>query len=225
VGWRTDGRRISKLATFTVVIALCSAPSFAQKPDYHVGGDPAQRLFRLSPFAHGYIHGYESGFGMGDEDLQLGRGDQHIEKTGEYRSADRDYDRSFGDRENFRAGYREGLVVGYHDALSGGEFRALSELRRLATGLEQDLVSNSSDTTYDGGFLSGYRAARHDHANDCKAGNANAAKQRFCSGFLDGYELGEADSGAVATAQQTNAPPPMSTVANSAAAGRRAPRR
>src|SRR3954463_11740886 len=125
VGWRLHKQVV--MAAFVAAI-LCAGASFAQNTDYHVGSDPAQRLFRLSPFAHGYIHGYESGFGMGDEDLQLGRGDQQIQKTREFRSADRGYRAGFGDRESFRAGFREGLTVGYHDALIGSEFRALAEL-------------------------------------------------------------------------------------------------
>src|SRR4051812_43790873 len=196
-----------------VAVASVSAQAFSHDeeeklPDYHVSADPAQRLFRLSPFAHGYIHGYESGFGMADEDVQMARGEQRIEKSGEYRHADRGYERRFGDRESFRAGFREGLLVGYHDGIIGGEFRALGELRRLATGLESELVSNASDTPYDGGFLAGYRAARQNHAEECKPGEksaGNPTRARFCSGFLDGYDLGESDSGAIASAQERNA--------------------
>jgi hypothetical protein len=194
------------IALSAALIAAFVCPAAAD--DYHVSSDPAQRLFRLSPFAHGYIHGYESGFGMGDEDVQMGRGDQHIEKTGEYRSADRGYEPAFGDRESFRAGFREGLTMGYRDANTGGEFRAFSELRRLATGLENDLVKNGADAPYDGGFLAGYRAARQAKPDECTGHpNDNSTKARFCSGFLDGYELGEADSGALATAEERNPAP------------------
>jgi hypothetical protein len=211
--------RIQGIVVALLPALLCCAAFGGDGSDYHVNKDPAARLFRLSPFAHGYIHGYEAGFAMGDDDVQMGRGDQHIEKTGEFRDADREYQRAFGDRENFRAGYREGLVVGYHDALTGGEFRALNELRRLATGLESDLVVSSADAGYDGGFLAGYRAARQDHANDCSGAPASASKEHFCSGFLDGYELGDSDSGAIATAQEHAPPPPV------APGNRRAPKR
>jgi len=207
-------------------LALVSAPAYgSDKPaDYHVSSDPAQRLFRLSLFAHGYIHGYESGFAMGDEDVQMARGEQPIEKSSEYHYADRGYERAFGDRESFRAGFREGLMVGYHDAISGGEFRALGELRRLATGLESELVSNASDAPYDGGFLAGYRAARQDHPEECKleeskaaanAASVNSVRARFCSGFLDGYELGESDSGAIATARERSPQPSVTSAARS----------
>ena len=198
-------------------LGLLSAAAWAgDADDYHVSGDPAQRLFRLSPFAHGYIHGYEGGFGMGDDDVHMARTEEKIDQTEEYHHADRGYDRSFGDRENFRAGFREGLTMGYHDAISGGEFRALGELRRLATGLENELVgrdpvNHASDAGYDGGFLAGYRAARQEHPNECKAGVAagktDPSKARFCSGFLDGYELGESDLGDIASAQKPPAPP------------------
>lgn len=170
--------------------------------DYHLAQDPAQRLFRLSPFAHGYIHGYESGFTLGDEDVQMGRGDQRIEHTGEFKDADRGYRREFGDRGSFRSGFREGLVIGYRDAISGGEFRAFGELRRLATGLENSLVGNAADHTYDGGFLAGYTAARQGHPDDCQNADTRT-KARFCSGYLDGYDLGVSDSGAVAQAVPT----------------------
>jgi hypothetical protein len=188
-------------------LLLCVAASAAEPPDHHLAGDPARRLFRASPFAHGYIHGYEHGFGLGDEDVQNGRGAREIRKTGEYRDADGGYRREFGARESFRAGFREGLSIGYRDAIAGGEFRALAALRRLATGLD-DLLTNSADRLYDGGFFAGYRAARQESAGDCQ-GPAPAARERYCSGFLAGYELGESDSGAATTARDRNAPPPV----------------
>jgi hypothetical protein len=200
---RTQGIRIASVPLVLLLVVFAGAQRAA---DHHVSADPAQRLFRLSPFAHGYIHGYESGFGMGDEDVQMGRGEQKIRKTREYREADRGYERAFGERESFRNGFREGLTVGYHDAVSGGEFRALAELRRLATGLENDLVAGAADAPYDRGFFAGYRAARAEDADECK-GAPGTAEDRFCSGFLDGYELGESDSGAIATARERGAPP------------------
>jgi hypothetical protein len=194
-----------------LALCLCSVPAFAgDAPEYHLNQDPAARLFRLSPFAHGYMHGYEDGFSLGDNDLQLGRVDEsRIEGSEQYRDAEGGYQRGFGDRENFRAGYREGLVVGYHDACSGGEFRATSELRRLATGLENALVANRTDSYYDGGFLAGYHAARQNAGDDCQNRNLTneSVKEHFCSGFTDGYELGESDSGAVATAAEYRTPP------------------
>ena len=177
-------------------------------PDHHITADPAQRLFRASPFAHGYIHGYEIGFGLGDEDVQIGRGAQAIRKTVEYKDGDGGYRPAFGSRESFRAGFREGLSIGYRDAFSGGEFRALNELRRLASGVEGELLADAADRIYDGGFLVGYRAARQEAPDECRTSTA-AGRERFCSGFLDGFELGESDTGAATTARDRGTAPPL----------------
>jgi hypothetical protein len=193
---------VFRVAILTFVLAV-SAVSAGQAPaDHHVSADPAQRLFRASPFAHGYIHGYEVGFGMGNEDVQIGRGSQEVRQSAEYKSASEGYAAAFGSRESFRAGFREGLAIGYRDAFSGGEFRALGELRRLATGVEGEAAV---DRLYDGGFFAGYRAARQEAADECQ--KAPAGRERFCSGFLDGYELGESDTGATAARERSTAAP------------------
>jgi len=189
-----------------LAVALAGAAAAQQAPDHHITADPAQRLFRASTFAHGYIHGYERGFMQGDEDVQTGRGAQDIHKIPGYRAGDAGYRREFGARQSFRAGFREGMAIGYRDALSGGEFRALAELRRLASGLEDELLSEAADRVYDGGFLAGYSAARQESAGDCQA-PVPPAWARFCSGFLDGYELGESDTGGATTARDRMAPP------------------
>jgi len=208
-----------RVAPFVVVIAALALAA-DQLPDHHVSADPAQRLFRASPFAHGYIHGYETGFGMGDEDVQMGRGAQDVRRSSEYKKASEGYRPDFGSRESFRAGFREGLAIGYRDALSGGEFRALGELRRLATGVDDELVVDSTDRLYDGGFLAGYRAARQEAADQCQ--KAPAGRERFCSGFLDGYELGESDTGAVTTAKER---PQAAPILQPRPSGRNYPRR
>jgi hypothetical protein len=213
---------VGPIGVFRVVIltcvlafsALCAGQASA---DHHISADPEQRLYRASPFAHGYIHGYEVGFGMGNEDVQIGRGAQEVRKSAEYKSASEGYAAAFGSRESFRAGFREGLAIGYRDGFAGGEFRALGELRRLATGVEGEAAV---DRLYDGGFFAGYRAARQEAADQCQ--QAPAGRERFCSGFLDGYELGESDTGVGTTARERSAAAP---VLLPRPGGRSAPRR
>lgn len=191
-------------------LALAAGAPAAEAPDYHITADPAQRLFRASPFAHGYIHGYEYGFALGDEDIQIGRGAQDVRRTEAFRDADGGYHKGFGNRESFRWGFRAGLAIGYRDALFGGEFRALGELRRLASGLHGGLLFDVGDTPYDGGFRAGYSAARQEATNDCESEVA-ATRERFCAGFFAGYELGEADTGAATTAAERGTPPALQT--------------
>ena len=194
----------SRITILTFVLAVSAVCAGQTPADHHVSADPAQRLFRASPFAHGYIHGYEAGFSMGTEDVQMGRGAQEVRKSAEYQSASEGYAAAFGSRESFRAGFRAGLAIGYRDAFSGKEFRALGELRRLATGVEGEAAV---DRLYDGGFFAGYRAARQEAADQCQ--KAAAGRERFCSGFLDGYQLGESDAGAVTTARERSAAAPI----------------
>lgn len=187
------------LGTWIVMAALLAMPAAAEERDHHVSADPAQHLFRASPFAHGYIHGYESGFAQGDEDIHFRHEPRRLEGSKEYKHADRGYRSGYGDRQSFREGYRAGLVAGYEDARSGAAFRAFEELRRLAAATTTPLV-DMPDVTYDRGFLRGYRAARATLGANCEAPEGLTA-ERYCAGFEQGYALGVADTGAQVAAQ------------------------
>ena len=93
-------------------------------------------LLQQSIFAHGFMHGYEEGFRMADSDYQIGRRPRVIESTPQYKRADQAYRGNFGNRDEFRQGYREGLRSGYEDSIHDRKYRAVAAARFAARGLE-----------------------------------------------------------------------------------------
>ncbi len=64
----------------------------------------------------GYADGYEAG-------LDDGRDNRRFDPVGErrYRSADRGYQRSYGDKDYYKANYRTGFRSGYEDGFRDGQ--------------------------------------------------------------------------------------------------------
>ena len=107
------------LLIFTTVL-------FAQ--DRHYGTNPDASLFARSAFAHGYVHGYEEGFHAGDLDLQLGRDPRNPASLPGYKRWSAAYGKSRGSRESFHAGFQDGFIAGYSDAVRLQPYRALEGL-------------------------------------------------------------------------------------------------
>jgi hypothetical protein len=167
-----------------------------------------QRLYRQSAFAHGYIHGYEQGFHLGNQDLQLARQARDITKFEEYRQATKDYRSQFGSRNAFRSGYRDGIVVGYTDARSGHTFRAIYEARIAAGSLEKLAEAPPEpDQHFELGFMDGYIAGTiqgvgdgRNHTNyrpqqaECtRSPERLSLGETYCTGYLGGFRFGYSD--------------------------------
>src|SRR5919112_5890421 len=147
-------RRQLQLATVSLICLLAFAiPLSAQSPsDIHTSLDSARNFYTASSWAHGYIHGYEQGFHLGDVDLQLSKSARDPRKCdGSEIKMRSDY----GDRGSFKRGFKQGLQVGYADAYSGREFRAVRELHRLAQGVESPHSDRKLDSALDEGYKSG----------------------------------------------------------------------
>src|SRR5206468_9458367 len=54
--------KLPQVLVTAFVVSLLAPVAMAQRADRHMLADDAQSLYRRSPFAHGYIHGYEEGF-------------------------------------------------------------------------------------------------------------------------------------------------------------------
>ncbi len=143
---------------------------------------------------------------MGNQDLQLARERRDITKLDEYREASKDYRSQFGTRDTFRAGYRDGMLVGYTDARSGHRFRAVYEARIAATHLEPQVAAEgSSDRNFELGFMDGYRAGAHQgvgdgrNRNDYRPAQAECTREgitlgdTYCAGYLRGFPFGYSD--------------------------------
>ena len=167
--------------------------------DVHVTLDSARELYQSSSWAHGYVHGYEQGFHIGDLDLQLAKAARNPEKDETAKIRMR---REYGDRKSFSKGFKQGLQVGYADAYSGREFRAFRELRKLAQDFEPAPASSKKATdgnrAIDEGYKKGLAAGLYDGRTGRKFTNradVDPCKRDtgYCAFHDRGVQLGYAD--------------------------------
>jgi hypothetical protein len=200
------------LLLVTLTVPVLVAQQVMRSVDQHIAEDRASSLYRHSVFAHGYIHGYEDGFRLGDIDLQTGHDARDFRRLKEFHAADSGYRRTFGNRDQFRAAYRKGFVAGYTDALADREFRAVAAARRASVGLPE-IPDSGGDSNFDRGFRQGYESGQvhgelavRDRVryNSVPSACAPASPapagqpQDFCEGYARGYSIGY-DDGYVAS--------------------------
>jgi len=198
----SQSRRIV-LATIFAAIMMPASLARAGDTDAHLSQRPSSALFQRSVFAHGYIHGYEEGFHWGNLDFQTGRASSHPKES---RAAKSTYERTFGSRTRFKAGYHRGFLAGYSDGAHGREFRAIEAAKQAA----QDLSDVPGDAKqfdaglsdgYDLGSVHGHNAFRDNDRFDaetdlCSVGDARERPShppQYCSGFVRGYSMGYSD--------------------------------
>jgi hypothetical protein len=186
-------------------LVLLSTLSMAQES--HADGNANRELYGSSSFARGYLQGYEQGFHDGDLDMQLAHERQDPEKMKDYGGAKHAFQKSFGDRDAFVKGYHYGFRVGYGDAMSGLQFRAVDNLRELAQDLPP--VNPQSAPILDEAIAHGYLDGVHSGLHDGRSMNAEYRPDRadcelalrfqkppaqfYCSAYSVGYRLGYAD--------------------------------
>jgi hypothetical protein len=166
--------------------------AFAQS-DYHLDADPARALYRSSVWAHGYIHGYESGFHYGNFDLQItgsARGEKQMKTC---RNSRHHYQKSFGSRSSFEAGFAEGFKAGYADGVTGETFRAAEQARSLVPNDQQQFAQRPVDE----GISNGYLQGRTEGLSDARLDAAFTPGKALCParadqapGYCDFYALG-----------------------------------
>ena len=196
----------SVLSLFFLVFPACL---IAQ--ERHMSGDPVSTLCMGSPFAHGYLHGYEEGFHYGDLDLQLGREPRDPSSISSYKRASTSFQPSFGSRSSYRSGYQDGFRAGYSDATRQLNFGAVESLRHAADGVAKLLGAASHQ--FDKGFREGYSHGRRKGSEDGRAAErANPINPpclglapEYCSGFARGFQIGYGDGFGN---QSAKAPPP-----------------
>jgi hypothetical protein len=209
----------SRVAIGAVLAWLCAlnATTLAQprgnQSDPHLS-DAAAALYQRSPFAHGYIHGYEEGFHAGDQDVQFGRLARG-ERT--KRSSHPRTTMQSEDPASFHNGYEQGFSTGYRDSTAGREFRAIAALRQAAAALPAKPAEHANhafdasfrtgyfageayaahtekpltDFNYVAGYCAGSAAATDPEAAKHAAKNARAAD---CSAYTQGFRIGYADA-------------------------------
>ena len=181
---------------FAGVLLFCTTILVAQ--ERHLNDPMARPLFERSSFAHGYIHGYERGFHDGDLDLQLGRPAGDPAQFHDYKHPTEGYERQFGTKSMWKAGYQDGFRAGYSDAVRVLPFRAFATLRKAAVGIAP---SNQVSQVFDENFRKGYESGVSEGAQD---GRDRAAFDPIvppcmqlpgepCDAFERGFQVGYDD--------------------------------
>src|SRR5579872_6518457 len=129
----------------------------------HLQATPMGALCANSAFAHGYRHGYDQGFHLGDLNLQMGRDPASFGKLRANRPAT-EYRDFFGSKQLFEMGYEAGLRGGYSDAVAGFEYRGRERIEAAALGLSTDVLPASRRPHFDEGFASGYASSQSQKA-------------------------------------------------------------
>jgi len=194
--------RPANLLLLFSVLGLCTIA--AAQADVHLVDSPAKALFHRSSWAHGYIHGYEAGFHLGNLDLHMARQVRDPHSVKEYKKASSVYRPNFGDRPEFKKGYGSGFEVGYLDGYSGKEFRAASEALRLCPLVDDNMELTERqaahlDSILDSGYVQGRRLGLDDARSKVKFNEAEAQcpitanTQQSCGAYQAGFQWGYSD--------------------------------
>ncbi len=189
------------LIALLIVLAI---PACYAEDDPHLGGALGD-FFAHCPFAHGYVHGYEEGFHIGDADFHLGR--ERADRAVLQARRNNGYRTTFGNHDSYRFGYREGLLAGYNDSITGREFRAYEELRTsrpAAQSMTFSELDRGFGIGYSLGHLAGSRSLDSDGDFDaepapCPAhaaadGTLPPQSAAYCDGFAKAYVMGYRDA-------------------------------
>jgi hypothetical protein len=197
-------RRLFMAALFAAALLLATT-AHAGDTDAHLSHDSMGVLFQHSVFAHGYIHGYEEGFHWGNLDFQTGRS---VSRPKEGRASKSSYEKTFGSRPRFKAGYHRGFLAGYRDGQNGRQFRAHDQAKEVARGLAGAPADAKHLAAFDTGLSDGYdlgavhgeNASRDDDEYDatttlCSPGSKEHGSHPplYCAGFARGYTMGYSD--------------------------------
>jgi|SRR5689334_11716957 len=196
-------------ALIAAIVAILFSFNTALAQENHLSESQTGVLISRSAFTHGYRHGYEEGYRQGNMDINMSRPAKT--KYSQFKGLPLGYSSDFGPRRSFELGFQEGLKPGYSDGYTGRKFRAVTELRAIAAGLDQASPADSRNLHFDNGVTAGYMqgfshalagnssAASLDfRAVECAQGHgANqqdaAVRESYCSGYRRGYALGHAD--------------------------------
>ena len=196
-----------RVLAFLAAVFVCASFAMAQTDDWHLSQGGAKVFFTRSTFAHGYMHGYEEGFHRGDLDLQMARPFAPVKMQPKYKKIC-GYHYEFGDRSSFEDGYRKGYTVGYNDAFSGRDFRAIQLLEQARSAKSLDKAA-LPDPGFDRAFVAGYEKGQKAGLQDGRSAAAVGALDSIdcgsvpskmkkpanddCEAYQGGYRLGYSD--------------------------------
>jgi hypothetical protein len=164
---------------------------------------------------HGYEHAYRDGADRGRQDRERRTG--YSLKDSDYQSGAREYETSFGNRNQYMRGYREGYKAGYDDGYNdrAGQYGQLygrppGDARApTANDAHGARSAGSAHMGFDVGYRDGITAGQQDHGRNVRSnfrgsaayqsadlgyrandGDKDAYRLQFRDGFERGYEDG-----------------------------------
>jgi len=198
------------MALMCAAVLVCNAASHRVPASLQ---DRAAALCQRSNFALGYLHGYEDGFHAADQDLQLGHVSAGLKARPDAHDLSPRSRMPIGDQGLYIAGYRQGAEVGYADGIGEREFRALTELRQAADGLDAATPAQRFDRGFADGYAAGLtQGARNEYAvSDFSYVGAycrdhlrtGATPDSYCDAYTRGYPVGFHDGRTQQSAPQT----------------------
>ena len=163
---------------------------------------------------HGYEHAYRDGADQGRQDRDSGIG--YNFKDTDYQNGAREYERAFGNRNQYMSGYREGYKAGYDDGFNDrtGQYGQLygrpanGSQVPARNGVYAARSGGSADMAFDTGYRGGITAGQQDQQRNVRSNfrgtdtyrNANlgyrasyGSRDAYGLQFRDGFERGYQD--------------------------------
>jgi hypothetical protein len=124
---------------------------------------------------HGYEHAYRDGADRGRQDRE--RKAKYSLADNDYQIGARTYERGFGDKGEYMAGYREGYKAGYEDGFNGRDGQYTRLYGRPASrgpvsprdDVYADRPYSSTDMAFDSGYREGITLGQHDRSGNSRS--------------------------------------------------------
>jgi len=202
------------LATAALVALTASARLQGAEPQARDDARARQYAGSVDAWQHGYEHAYRDGADQGRQDRERRMGYNLRDSNA---SGQREYERAFGDRNEYLDGYRQGYQAGYDEAFYGisGQYGQLygrpQAGQRVQPGNDPyaDRQHSGTDMAFDAGYREGVTLGQQDRARNSRSnyqssptyrngdmgyrssyGDRESYRMQFRDGVQRGYEDG-----------------------------------
>jgi hypothetical protein len=222
---RTDGRRVAvsdlmknamltTLGLVAIVVIGLGTSTHIHAAVARDDGQATQYGGSLDARQHGYEHAYRDGADRGRQDRE--RRAAYSLQDNDYQIGARTYERAFGDRNQYMAGYREGYKAGYDDGFAGRDGQYSQLYARPQAGVRvsprddpyADRPYSSTDMAFDAGYREGITIGQQDRGRNARSNYRNSSayknadlgyrstygdKRQYQTQYRDGIERGYED--------------------------------
>lgn len=186
---------VATMLVFGVSGALATAQDRARNDR---GRNDHDQSYSSDARQHGYEHGYRDGADRGRQDRE--RGLARTLNANDYLVGSREYDPSFGDKNQFMQGYQDGFQAGYDDGYNfyerPGKYDEVygRSPRRSGSDRFGDRSGGSRDASFDNGYREGVTAGQQDSRQNTRSDyRRSRSYQSGDPNFQDGFERGYQD--------------------------------